>query len=213
MQKDEIESFYRKLAPKVTNYLVAGGTSYAVACDIVQETFLKLWKMRDDLEVDESRISGLVHTIARNLRTDRLRHEKFMTYREQIAEDELVSEGEAPASDDGDYLKARLKSALDALPPLLREAFVLFQVSELSIRDISLQLGISESLVKVRVYRAKEKLKALLSRSILVVGIFFASFAGMAKVQKGLSTISAISAEPIISATFAMSLKARDCGG
>ena len=50
MQKDEIESFYRKLAPKVTNYLVAGGTSYAVACDIVQETFLKLWKMRDDLE-------------------------------------------------------------------------------------------------------------------------------------------------------------------
>ena len=192
MQKDEIESFYRKLAPKVTNYLVAGGTSYAVACDIVQETFLKLWKMRDDLEGDESRISGLVHTIARNLRTDRLRHEKFMTYREQIAEDELVSEGEAPASDDGDYLKARLKSA---------------------IRDISLQLGISESLVKVRVYRAKEKLKALLSRSILVVGIFFASFAGMAKVQKGLSTISAISAEPIISATFAMSLKARDCGG
>ena len=163
MQKDEIESIYRKLAPKVTNYLVANGTSYAVACDIVQETFLKLWKMRDDLDGDECRISGLVHTIARNLRTDRSRHERFMTYREQIEEHELVSDGAAPSSDDGAYLRAKLKAALDALPPLLRDAFVLFQVSELPIRDISLQLGISESLVKVRIFRAKQKLKVSLS--------------------------------------------------
>jgi DNA-directed RNA polymerase specialized sigma24 family protein len=45
----------------------------------------------------------------------------------------------------------------------LRDAFVLFQVSELSVREISLQLGISESLVKVRIFRAKQKLKEALS--------------------------------------------------
>ena len=59
MQQAEIESLYRSLAPKVTNYLVANGTPYAAACDIVQETFQKLWNMRDDLEGDESRISML----------------------------------------------------------------------------------------------------------------------------------------------------------
>jgi RNA polymerase sigma-70 factor (ECF subfamily) len=159
MQKAEIESLYRSLAPKVTNYLVANGTPYEAACDIVQETFLKLWSMRDDLEADESRISGLVHTIARNLRTDKFRRDKFMTYRGQIEEDELVTEGEATSSGDGDYLRKRLQAALDALPPLLREAFLLFQVSELSVRDISLQLGIGESLVKVRIFRARQKLK------------------------------------------------------
>jgi RNA polymerase sigma-70 factor (ECF subfamily) len=163
MQKSEIESLYKKLAPAVTNYLVANGTSYAVACDIVQETFLKLWSMRDTLEDDESRVSGLVYTIARNLRTDKFRHDKFISYREQIEDDELVVSGETSVANDGDYLKKRLESALDSLPPLLREAFVLFQVSELSVREISLQLGISESLVKVRIFRAKEKLKAALS--------------------------------------------------
>ena len=163
MQKAEIESLYRNLAPKVTNYLVANGTPHSAACDIVQETFLKIWNMRDDLDDDESRVSGLVYTIARNLRNDKFRHDKFMTYRENIEDDELVSEGDAAVSGDGDYIKRRLEAALADLPPLLREAFVLFQVSELSVRDISLQLGISESLVKVRIFRAKEKLKTSLS--------------------------------------------------
>ena len=166
MQQAEIESLYRSLAPKVTNYLVANGTPYAAACDIVQETFLKLWNMRDDLEGDESRISGLVHTIARNLRTDRFRRDKFMTYRERIEEHELVSDGELQISDDSDYLRKRLKAALDGLPPLLREAFVLFQVSEMPVREISLQLGITESLVKVRIFRAKQKLKVALANVV-----------------------------------------------
>ena len=60
---------------------------------------------------------------------------------------------------DSAYLKGRIMKALDDLPPLLREAFLLFQVSELSIREISLQLGIGESLVKVRIFRAKHKLR------------------------------------------------------
>lgn len=163
MDKTQIETLYKTLAPKVTNYLVANGTPYAAACDIVQETFLKLWKMRDEVDDDEARVSGLVHSIARNLRNDKFRHDKFMTYREEIEDHELVADETAPAPGDADYLKKRLSDALRALPPLLRESFVLFQVSELSIREIALQLGISESLVKVRIFRAKQKLKEILS--------------------------------------------------
>lgn len=170
MQKSEIESLYRRLAPTLTNYLVASGTPYAAACDIVQETFLKLWGMRDALEGDEGRVSGLAYTIARNLRTDRFRHDKFMSYRERIEEDELVSEGDSALENDDDYLKKRVENALESLPPLLREAFVLFQVSELSVREISLQLGIGESLVKVRIFRARQKLKAALS-DLLPMGV------------------------------------------
>lgn len=163
MDKTQIETLYKTLAPKVTNYLVANGTPYSAACDIVQETFLKLWKMRDEVDDDEARVSGLVHSIARNLRNDKFRHDKFMTYREEIEDHELVADETAPAPGDADYLKKRLSDALRELPPLLRESFVLFQVSELSIREIALQLGISESLVKVRIFRAKQKLKEILS--------------------------------------------------
>lgn len=163
MERSEIEHYYQTVAPKVTNYLVANGTPYAMACDIVQETFLKLWKMREEVDSVEVRVVGLIYTIARNLRNDKYRHDKFMTYKESFQEHELVDDTPVTLPSDGDYLKQRLTAALAQLPPLLREAFLLFQVSELSIREIAMQLNITESLVKVRIFRAKQKLKALLA--------------------------------------------------
>ena len=44
-----IEEHYQTIAPKLTNWLVASGSPYAEACDLVQETFLRIWKMREDL--------------------------------------------------------------------------------------------------------------------------------------------------------------------
>lgn len=163
MEHVEIETLYHKLAPQVTNYLVANGTPHAVACDIVQETFLRIWKMRDQIESNDARITSLIYTIARNIRNDKARHDKFMTYKEDVKENELVTETPTPSPGDADYLRGRLTKALNQLPPLLREAFLLFQVSELSIREISLQLNITEALVKVRIFRAKQKLKSLLA--------------------------------------------------
>lgn len=163
MQKSDIESLYQSIAPKVTNYLVANGTPHALACDIVQETFLRIWKMRDELEGEEGRIIGLIYTIARNIRNDKARHDKFITYKEDLKDHELVTEDNVTHTDDKAYIKKRLTAALAELPPLLREAFLLFQISELTIREIAMQLNITESLVKVRIFRAKQKLKELLA--------------------------------------------------
>lgn len=163
MDQAGIEKLYHTVAPKVTNYLVANGTPHPIACDIVQETFLRLWKMRDELECEEARVTGLIYTIARNIRNDKARHDKFMTYKDEFMEHELVSEDTVTAASDNDYLKQRLTAALAELPPLLREAFLLFQVSELSIREIAQQLNITDSLVKVRIFRAKQKLKERLA--------------------------------------------------
>ena len=61
------------------------------------------------------------------------------------------------------YLRRRLTEAFAKLPPILREAYTLFQIGEMSIRDIANQTGVSENLVKVRIFRAKEKLRKILS--------------------------------------------------
>ena len=68
-----ISEHYTILAPKLLNWLVATGSSYAQACDIVQEAFLKLFRMRDDIIDDAPAVSGLVFTIARNLRKNEAR--------------------------------------------------------------------------------------------------------------------------------------------
>jgi len=153
------EVLYRELAPRLVSYLVSNGSDYAIAGDIAQETFLRLWKRRADLTDDVSHISGLAFTIARNLRTDgwrKARHETVV--------DELPETPVAPASapSDAAYLRQRLQKAFAELPPLLREAYTLFQVMELPIREIALKTGTTEANVKVRIFRAKEKLRPLL---------------------------------------------------
>ncbi len=158
-----IEEHYKALAPKLTNWLVSSGSSYAEACDLVQNTFLKLWKMKDDLQDNDAAVSGLVFTIARNLRKNLARDNSRLTFVEEIKDEDAGSVAAASLPSDSDYLRKRLTEAFAQLPPMLREAYTMFQVGEMSIRDIANQLGISESLVKVRIFRAKEKLRPLLA--------------------------------------------------
>ena len=175
-----IEEQYKKLAPKLTNWLVASGSSYHEACDITQSTFLKIWKMRADLRDDEDAVSGLVFTIARNLRKNLVRDNARLTFVGEIrdADDDepggmsaggeslaarLATSGGSQSGADSEYLRKRLKAAFAKLPPVLREAYTLFQIGEMSVKAIAAQTGVSENLVKVRIFRAKEKLREILA--------------------------------------------------
>lgn len=172
-----IESLYRSVAPRLTNWLVSSGSPYHEACDIVQNTFLKIWKMRNDLREDDSAVSGLAFTIARNLRKNLARDDSRISFVGEIRDpddgdskvdglksESLVSGGSPETSGtDSEYLRRRLAEAFSRLPPILRDAYTLFQIGEMSIRDIANQTGVSENLVKVRIFRAKEKLREILA--------------------------------------------------
>ncbi|MBQ4384872.1 MAG: RNA polymerase sigma factor [Kiritimatiellae bacterium] len=158
-----IEEHYKRLAPKLTNWLVSSGSSYHEACDLVQNTFLKVWQMRDDLQDDDEAVSGLVFTIARNLRKNLVRDNERLTFVDEIKDEDAGSVKPAQLPSDAEYLRHRLNEAFSRLPPILREAYTLFQIGELSIREIATQVGVSENLVKVRIFRAKEKLQQILA--------------------------------------------------
>ena len=158
-----IEKLYGEIAPRLTNWLVASGSSYHEACDLVQSTFLKIWKMRDDLHGDANDVSGLAFTIARNLRKNAVRDDARLSFVEEIKDEDAGSVGPAASPSDSEYLRQRLSEAFSKLPPILREAYTLFQIGEMSVREIANQTGVSENLVKVRIFRAKEKLREILS--------------------------------------------------
>ena len=163
------ERLYNEIAPGLTNYLVGSGSSYATACDIVQETFVRVWKRRDELMDDDAQIRGLVYTIARNYRIDIVRKTGREVLEEEItdatvrSDREIASPLSAPrpgeAEDENAALRRRLLAALAELPPTLREAFTLFQIARLSIREIARQTNVTESNVKVRIHRAKMQLR------------------------------------------------------
>ena len=158
-----IEELYKTVAPRLTNWLVSSGSPYAEACDIVQNAFLKMWKMRDDLRDDASSLSGLAFTIARNLRKNLARDNARISFVDEIKDEDAGATGPANLPSDSAYLRKRLSEAFAKLPPVLREAYTLFQVAELSVREISLQTGVTENLVKVRIFRAKQKLREILA--------------------------------------------------
>ena len=158
-----IEEIYKTIAPKLTNWLVSTGSTYHEACDLVQNTFLKIWKMRDDLRGDDSDVSGLAFTIARNLRKNLVRDDARLTFVDEIKDEDGGSTGPAQSPSDAEYLRRRLSAAFAKLPPVLRDAYTLFQVGELPIHEIARQTGVSENLVKVRIFRAKQKLQEILS--------------------------------------------------
>ncbi len=158
-----IEEIYKTIAPKLTNWLVSTGSSYHEACDLVQSTFLKIWKMRDDLHGDNTDVSGLAFTIARNLRKNLARDDARLTFVDEIKDEDGGSAGPAQSPSDAEYLRRRLSAAFAKLPPVLRDAYTLFQVGELPIHEIARQTGVSENLVKVRIFRAKQKLQEILS--------------------------------------------------
>lgn len=161
--KERIEELYREIAPKLTNHLVASGADYAFASDVVQETFLRIWKMRDSLRDDNSQVSGLAFTIAKNLVRERFRKDSRMTLQAEIEDgDGGVTEPDIERHADADELRRRLQVAFAELPPLLREAYSMFQIMGLPIAEIARRTNVSESNVKVRIFRAKEKLRPLL---------------------------------------------------
>ena len=96
-----IEELYRTTAPRLTNWLVASGSTYHEACDLVQSTFLKIWKMRDDLRDDECAVSGLAFTIARNLRKNLARDNARLAFVGEIrdADEDDSGEGLGPCID------------------------------------------------------------------------------------------------------------------
>ena len=145
------------------NWLVASGSSQDEASDLVQEVFLRIWKMRDDLQDSDAAISGLAFTIARNLRKNIARDNKRIEYRDEITEEDGGVTGPSVLPSDAAYLRAKLREAFSRLPPTLRDAYTMFQIGELSISEIARETGVGESLVKVRIFRAKQRLREILS--------------------------------------------------
>ena len=166
----EIDQVYREVAPKLQSYLTGNGCSYATACDIVQETFLRLWKRRDELSDDPHQVSGLVFAVARNYRNDLHRKNARMVECSECSndrtEDQMFENADVrmdevrpgEAEEEGAALRRRLKASLGRMPVELLETFALSRLGKLTAKDIASGTGASEANVKVRVHRAKEML-------------------------------------------------------
>ena len=127
------------------------------AQDITSETFIRAWTAPEEPRMDS--VNAYLFAIARNLHRKQWRR----TSRLQELDEEMSAPETAPdtAAEQKDEFQRTL-AALQALPEIDRTVLLLRAEEELSYEDISATTGLSVTAAKVRVFRARAKLAALL---------------------------------------------------
>lgn len=129
----------------------------ADAKDAVQDLYLKLWNLRDHLElIREPSAYGAL--LLKNLCIDRIRRKK-----QPLALEEAMATGDPPDEDLAlrEDLRA-VKNAIRQLPPGQRKLLTLRVFRGLSYEEISEQTGLSGLNIRVQVSLARKKLKQLI---------------------------------------------------
>ena len=125
----------------------------ADADDVVQETFLRVFRARRWEQIEDER--AFLARIAWRVAVDRLAKRKTEAPSPATASAEDDPEQAAIAADQ----TARVQRLIDALPEELRQPLALSTVEEMTSTEIGRVMGIPEGTVRSRISRARQLLK------------------------------------------------------
>lgn len=131
--------------------------------DAAQETFIKAYCYLGALR-DPSRFAGWLTRIARNVcNSFGRRATRDSAFVEQWG---LESPVQQTAEDNRESLEEQLRHSFAALPAIHREALTVFYIEDKSLRESAAALGISETALKTRLFRARAALREQLERRL-----------------------------------------------
>lgn len=119
--------------------------------DIVQDAFEKMWKNRENINGDKSK--SYLFTTAYHTMIDRIRRTKKLSNFSEVTEESLFH------TEQYSDIKSVLNNALSLLPATQKSVLLLRDYEGYSYGEIGAITGLSESQVKVYIYRARLFLK------------------------------------------------------
>jgi RNA polymerase sigma-70 factor, ECF subfamily len=153
---EEFRTFYKKQQDKLISYLIRITGDYHLSMDLMQESFTRYFEKY----ADSTRNVSLLYTIARNSFLDHKRRASRNVALEQDYED--LSANQA----DSFQIKQECVRTLAAMKELdndEREILALVLSGELNYKEIASITKTSEANIKVKVHRARIKLKKMLA--------------------------------------------------
>lgn len=131
------------------------------ARDVVQETYLRAFRSIKKFRGDAQFTTWLYRITANCASTHlgRRRRHRHDELDKEVAVPDLHPDHDPALVADASLLRDRLESAIAELPPRLRAVVVLRDIYDLNHAEIADELGISESAAKVRLHRARRKLR------------------------------------------------------
>ena len=136
--------------------------------DIAQDAFVRAFKGLPKFE-RKAKFSSWLYQIALNLCKDHLkaksRHAR-PTDEEQLRNMDGNPKEQAPRVIIQDELSGKMREAINKLPVLYREAFVLRHLQGLEYEDVAAITTVPADTVRVRAYRAREMLRGSLAPNV-----------------------------------------------
>ena len=154
-----LATIYRRYRPRVFS-VVARLLGVAEAEEVTQEVFLRAFRGLDGFRA-ESQLSTWLYRIAVNSSlSERSRRTVERSRRAPLADAEQLPAPEREQQDPA--LRARLESALAALPPGYRAVLVLHDIEGLEHEEIGRVLGCRVGTSKSQLHKARAKMRSLI---------------------------------------------------
>jgi RNA polymerase sigma-70 factor (ECF subfamily) len=177
IQKGDVKAYqfvFNELYEKLCKYAFLYVDDEAIAKDLVQELFVKLWERRQSLQIKTS-LQSYLFSSTKNICLNHIRDnkgtERFDDMLIQI-EEETAQEMSGFEDMDNAYYLEQINLAINSLPLKCKEIFLMSRKSKLTYAQIAEELNISKKTVENQMGIALKKLKDKLS-PILFSFVFF----------------------------------------
>ena len=169
----KFNNIYDKTYSDILKYVIIKCHNVNDANDIIQDVYLEFWKILNKKDVDESNIKSFLigiainkikkhYTIIQKIKTISIfdKNEKDIELIDNLR-DSINIEDIIVKKNDWEQIWNYIKSKRNQTIPKI---FYLFYVLELSIKDISKELDVSESYVKNILYRTLKELYSIFGK-------------------------------------------------
>ena len=170
------DSLFNKYSNKLYRFSYSLLKNAQDAEEIVQETFLRVWKKREHIDTKKS-FKAFLFTISHNLIIDRLREKlKEKEFRQFLINNYIESEPEKINEHDFNQLSETIRVAVEELPAKRKKIYKMSREEGLSNREIAQKLDISVKTVENQINLSLKQLRIRLGKQALMVSVFLSLF-------------------------------------
>ena len=164
--KNDLKDCYDLYFEAIRNFIFFKVRDSTLAEDIVQETFIKLWKNRENIRKET--VKSLLYTIANNTVINHFNHLKVVrTYEtEVVATSSNSSELSPQFLLEEKEFEVKLNQIINMIPEGSREVFLMNRIEQLKYVEIAERLELSVKAVEKRMSKALMIIREQLGRKL-----------------------------------------------
>ena len=143
----EFERLFNQYFEPIKKFIYYKIGDVAIAEDLVQETFIKLWERKE--EINQETVKSLLYTISSNLSKNHIKHQHVVFNFANKPNTQNFSESPQQVLEETEF-NERLQKAIGSLSEAHRSTFLMNRIEQITYVDIADRLNISVKTVEKR---------------------------------------------------------------